>query len=141
MASICGAAQELTNILESLESQRADGRPEDKTATAAPEADDLADEGYAISIGNDADVSELGADRGDPAAEGVLAAGSGELQRSKAPLLQTFVFSATLTLPQKQRKRLRKGNGLSSSSWLASMLLLLFSIGGARICHLDIRYL
>ena len=46
-----------------------------------------------------------------------------------AGLLQTFVFSATLTLPQKLRKRLRKGVcrdcGLDSISLCPSVLWLM----------------
>jgi len=72
-------AQELTNILESLESQRASG------GSGALD-DDAPDD-------NPAEDAEEQAKEGE----------------KKAGLLQTFVFSATLTLPQGLRKRLRRG--------------------------------
>ncbi len=75
---ICFSLQELANILENLDSQRA-AAPPDKDSE--PDLDD-----------------EVGEDTGGTAAG------------DKAPLLQTFVFSATLTLPQKLRKRLRRGD-------------------------------
>ena len=78
--------QELANILEYMESQRAggNGSPQDvpDLAEEAGEASECEDEG-----------------KGD----------EGAVRQGKAPLLQTFVFSATLTLPLGLRKRLRKG--------------------------------
>ena len=84
------AVQELSNILEALTSQRA------SSGAAADDAD--LDEDAADDEDEDADADAAGAD----------------ISSGKAPagLLQTFVFSATLTLPQKLRKRLRRG-GLS----------------------------
>ena len=80
--------QELSNILEALASQRAN------SGTAANDAD-LAD-GPASEEDEDEDV--------DAASAGVSSG------KTPAGLLQTFVFSATLTLPQKLRKRLRRGD-------------------------------
>ena len=75
--------QELSNILESLASQRA-------------------------NVGSRGDDdNEVGDSQDDN--EGSQVDEEAGLARSGADLLQTFVFSATLTLPQKLRKRLRKG--------------------------------
>ena len=84
--------QELSNILEALASQRAN------SGVAADDAD--------LDGGAASDEDE-GIDEN----EGVNAAGAG-ISSGKTPagLLQTFVFSATLTLPQRLRKRLRRGN-------------------------------
>lgn len=74
--------QELTNILEFLESQRASG--------GSGARDDAApDDGPAEDAEEEAEAAKEG--------------------RKKAGLLQTFVFSATLALPQGLRKRLRRG--------------------------------
>ena len=75
--------QELSNIMESLASQRANTGGADEDAEMA------------------ADMEEAAEDDEDHAAAAAAAVRSG--------LLQTFVFSATLTLPQKLRKRLRRG--------------------------------
>jgi hypothetical protein len=75
--------QELSNILESLASQRANSGGADEVTEMA------------------ADMEEAAEDDEDHAAASAAAVRSG--------LLQTFVFSATLTLPQKLRKRLRRG--------------------------------
>ncbi len=81
------AVQELSNILEALVSQRASSGPAPDDADLAEDAAESDDED------EDADAARAGNSSGtDPAG-----------------LLQTFVFSATLTLPQKLRKRLRRG--------------------------------
>ena len=106
------AMQELTSILEVLESQRADmaGTPPDNDNKAAPapeEAEHAGSEPHsagAAAKGEDGGALEAGV----PDAE--RAAGEPDQAGARQPgLLQTFVFSATLTLPQKLRKRLRKG--------------------------------
>ena len=74
--------QELSNILESLASQRA-------------------------NVGSQGDKEEAGTDQDDDESNQEDEAAS--KAQAGAGLLQTFVFSATLTLPQKLRKRLRKG--------------------------------
>jgi len=98
------AVQELSNILESLASQRAssgtadadDGMEADMVDDGAPEdADDA-----------DADAEAEADDQPDDVSAG----------RAIAGLLQTFVFSATLTLPEKLRKRLRRGVNLVMSA-------------------------
>lgn len=78
--------QELANILEYLESQRAGGNHSPQDAPDQAEGPGDASDGE-------------GEEGGDEVA----------MTSTKAPLLQTFVFSATLTLPQGLRKRLRKG--------------------------------
>lgn len=78
--------QELANILEYMESQRAGGNG------STQDSPDLAEEAGEASEGEDEGKGDEGAAR-----------------QGKAPLLQTFVFSATLTLPLGLRKRLRKG--------------------------------
>ena len=74
--------QELSNILETLASQRAD-------------------------VGSRGDNDEAGNNQDDD--ESNQEDERAGRAQSGADLLQTFVFSATLTLPQKLRKRLRKG--------------------------------
>ena len=74
--------QELSNILEALTSQRA------SSGTAA----------------DGADLDDDAAEEDDDNADADNSSG-----KAPAGLLQTFVFSATLTLPQKLRKRLRRG--------------------------------
>ncbi|BDA45127.1 DEAD-box ATP-dependent RNA helicase 13 [Coccomyxa sp. Obi] len=93
-----GHFQELANILEYLESQRAGGNESYEDApTADRDADDMTE---------DADEE---------------AGGKASAQR-RAGLLQTFVFSATLTLPQELRKRLRRGGGASGSATLETLM-------------------
>lgn len=70
--------------MESLASQRGDA------GAAKDEEEDLED--------------EVGDDDGDATMKDAAPDANG-----RAGLLQTFVFSATLTLPQKLRKRLRRG--------------------------------
>ncbi|KAF6262592.1 hypothetical protein COO60DRAFT_1699171 [Scenedesmus sp. NREL 46B-D3] len=53
-----------------------------------------------------------------------------ELPRGRHHLLQTFVFSATLTLPEQLHKRLRRGGGGSSGA--ASLENLMDRCGGVR---------
>lgn len=79
-------AQELSNILEALASQRG------SSGGAAGDDTDLAEDAVP---GDDEDADLASAD--------VISG------KAPAGLLQTFIFSATLTLPQKLRKRLRRG--------------------------------
>lgn len=78
------------------------GEPDDEDGTDAADADGDPD---AVDGGVAAD-----------AAAAPTAAVSQSVSRSKKHLLQTFVFSATLTLPQSMHKRLRKGGGGSSGA-------------------------
>ena len=89
------AVQELSNILEALASQRA------SSGAAIDDANRAED----VAPDDDEDADSAGAD----------------ISSVKAPagLLQTFVFSATLTLPQKLRKRLRRG-GLLCITYVSS---------------------
>ena len=87
------AVQELSNILESLASQRA--------SSGAANADD----GMEADMDNDAAPDDAGDDDADPDDQ----ADDVSTGKATAGLLQTFVFSATLTLPEKLRKRLRRG--------------------------------
>ncbi|CAL8469133.1 g8674 [Coccomyxa elongata] len=93
-----GHFQELANVLEYLESQRAGG--------------------------NEAHGDVPTADRGsgDMEEDADMEAGGEAPARRKAGLLQTFVFSATLTLPQDLRKRLRRGGGASGSATLETLM-------------------
>jgi hypothetical protein len=84
--------QELSNILESLASQRASSGGADEDADMA------------------ADVEE--------AAEGDETRATAPAAADRPELLQTFVFSATLTLPQELRKRLRRGVSIVASTYL-----------------------
>jgi hypothetical protein len=90
--------QELSSILELLDSQRAAAAKGDWDSAHDPASEPAA-------------ASSYGA-RGDAPEE---AAAEGEPDQAAGPL-QTFVFSATLTLPQKLRRRLRKGAHISC--WL-----------------------
>ena len=94
------AVQELSNILESLASQRANSG----AANADVEMEADMDDDAAPDDADDADAEAD--DEADDVSDGKATAG----------LLQTFVFSATLTLPEKLRKRLRRGVNLVLSA-------------------------
>lgn len=98
-----GHYTELSNILDLIP----------KPAKAGADADDV--DGWA-------DAPLIDGDAGEGVAEGLAddpsaaAAQAGKGHRRRRQLLQTLVFSATLTLPDALRKRLRRGGGGSSGA-------------------------
>ncbi len=103
--------QELGDIIAYVVANRGDGGE----APAAGGAD--AGSGSDSEADSDNGAAELnaagsGTDSGAsaPETDAAAAAGGGSRKAKKGPRpLQTFVFSATLTLPQSLRRRLRKG--------------------------------
>jgi hypothetical protein len=95
------AAQELFNVLDLVAAAKA--------AAAAPAADPVPKDGV---TGHDGGLDEEDAsnDEGDDdeEAQQPTAADSAEAASAAAGGLQTFVFSATLTLPLALRRRLQK---------------------------------
>lgn len=127
---------ELSSILGAIPAQQALAAPEGTQAADEPEErepvqrlraaadreaeeeDGEAEEGEEEAAG-DSDHEEEEEAALDRAGSSSAAAQQEQQQRGKAPRphrMQTFVFSATLTLPANLRRRLRKGGGGASGS-------------------------
>ena len=100
--------------------QRLRAAADREAAEEAGEEDGEAEEGEEEEAGESDDGEEEEAAAAEDRAGGSSAAAQPEQQqRGKAPRphrMQTFVFSATLTLPANLRRRLRKGGGGASGS-------------------------